>query len=365
MAKVKVEMTDCLQKVYDVRGGMTIGRDPKNDVQLLELTVSRSHARFIVEGENIAISDLGSTNGTKVNGKKITRQLLADGDLIETGPVRITFEKETPRVAEENLFLLEDSGISEEKIARMADRSQMGLVFATGAQMIEIAYRLGMKFLERTGLPENDNTNLLVGFYEALDNARRHGNKNDGNKRISLYFADSPDKVTVAVLDEGKGYDFASVLQECEERDILVTARERYLSGRMGGLGVRLMLKCADRIEYEMGGSRIVLTKFKKAPAKKEPKQKRLTREEEVYKQTLWEELKLLGPERFGSREEITDRQREEEEAGILPQADDRPVDRLRRFQERISAFFLNDKLRLEDEIETEEEEQDFLEGLR
>ena len=51
--------------------GISIGREEDNDVQLLVAGVSRYHAKITFNGSDWRIQDLGSTNGTKVNGKPI------------------------------------------------------------------------------------------------------------------------------------------------------------------------------------------------------------------------------------------------------------------------------------------------------
>ncbi|MFN8472112.1 MAG: FHA domain-containing protein [Anaerolineae bacterium] len=62
---------------------LRIGRGADNDVILAEREVSRHHAEIRKEGESFVVTDLGSTNGTFVNGQRITRPMrLRDGDLI-------------------------------------------------------------------------------------------------------------------------------------------------------------------------------------------------------------------------------------------------------------------------------------------
>ena len=51
--------------------GVCIGRESDNDIQLLVAGVSRYHAKISFDGMKWSIADLGSTNGTKVNGIKI------------------------------------------------------------------------------------------------------------------------------------------------------------------------------------------------------------------------------------------------------------------------------------------------------
>ena len=69
-----------------------IGRDSKNGVQLLYEEVSRSHAKLEVTAKTCALEDLGSSNGTLVNGRKISKQDLGDGDEIKIGNCVLTFK---------------------------------------------------------------------------------------------------------------------------------------------------------------------------------------------------------------------------------------------------------------------------------
>jgi len=62
---------------------VTIGRDPGCDVVLPSEDVSRRHARVVPDAEGHQLVDLGSTNGTHVNGRQVTRLRLASGDRIQ------------------------------------------------------------------------------------------------------------------------------------------------------------------------------------------------------------------------------------------------------------------------------------------
>ncbi len=65
---------------------LTFGRDPDNDITVDDTQVSRHHARLLIQGDEIIIEDLGSTNGTKVNGKPISgKQVLQPADIISIG----------------------------------------------------------------------------------------------------------------------------------------------------------------------------------------------------------------------------------------------------------------------------------------
>ena len=65
---------------------LTFGRDPENDITLDDSQVSRFHARLIRKDDEISVEDLGSTNGTMVNGNRITgQQVLQPADIIGIG----------------------------------------------------------------------------------------------------------------------------------------------------------------------------------------------------------------------------------------------------------------------------------------
>ncbi|RBY93627.1 DUF2662 domain-containing protein [Blastococcus sp. TF02-8] len=66
-------------------GRNVIGRGTEADIRLPDTGVSRKHVDVVLEGGVATAEDLGSTNGTLVNGRRITRQPLSDGDVIRIG----------------------------------------------------------------------------------------------------------------------------------------------------------------------------------------------------------------------------------------------------------------------------------------
>ena len=66
-------------------GRNVIGRGTEADIRLPDTGVSRKHADVQLHGTTVVVEDLGSTNGTLVNGRRVGRQDLADGDVIRIG----------------------------------------------------------------------------------------------------------------------------------------------------------------------------------------------------------------------------------------------------------------------------------------
>ena len=73
---------------------VVIGRSRDCDVTLDDANVSRRHAELRREGASWVVADLGSTNGVKVNGRRVQEQPLSPGDEITLGLERLTFEVE-------------------------------------------------------------------------------------------------------------------------------------------------------------------------------------------------------------------------------------------------------------------------------
>lgn len=74
---------------------LTVGRSSENDIELVEDGfVSARHARFQPRRDGVWIEDAGSTNGTFVNGAKVTRpRKLAKGDLVRIGETELRFDR--------------------------------------------------------------------------------------------------------------------------------------------------------------------------------------------------------------------------------------------------------------------------------
>jgi pSer/pThr/pTyr-binding forkhead associated (FHA) protein len=70
---------------------VTIGRKPHNDIQIENLAVSSEHARIVTILNDSFLEDLGSTNGTLVNGNPIKKHILQNNDVIEIGKYTLKF----------------------------------------------------------------------------------------------------------------------------------------------------------------------------------------------------------------------------------------------------------------------------------
>lgn len=96
MARLILKLKDDILKEITFKKKMqiTIGRDPSNDIQLDNLSVSRFHARIFKQGWPFYIKDLKSTNGTFLNGRFASFEGLSNNDRITIGKYTIVFLSE-------------------------------------------------------------------------------------------------------------------------------------------------------------------------------------------------------------------------------------------------------------------------------
>ncbi len=84
-----------------LRATLLIGRDEESDVNLGGSVISRNHATIVFDSKNYWLRDNGSTNGSYVNGKRVTAKLLHHLDKICFGPYEFIFDLHGPAVSKE------------------------------------------------------------------------------------------------------------------------------------------------------------------------------------------------------------------------------------------------------------------------
>ncbi|MFQ5845260.1 MAG: FHA domain-containing protein, partial [Planctomycetota bacterium] len=96
MAKIVITDGPGTGEEYGIDRAAILGRLPSNDIPLRDKKSSREHAKIYRQGKDFAIVDLNSSNGTFVNGRKVTKRILRDGDEISIGAVSMRYEIEAP-----------------------------------------------------------------------------------------------------------------------------------------------------------------------------------------------------------------------------------------------------------------------------
>jgi pSer/pThr/pTyr-binding forkhead associated (FHA) protein len=80
-------------ELFELRADRTVvGSSPDCDVMMVDPSISGRHAEFTATAHGFRVSDLGSTDGTYVNGKRVSSEDLADDDSLRMGRVNFRFK---------------------------------------------------------------------------------------------------------------------------------------------------------------------------------------------------------------------------------------------------------------------------------
>ncbi len=127
MTKLVLSCNGKIEQEYELsKEEVSIGRKDDNDIHIDNQAVSGQHAKVITILHDSFIQDLDSTNGTIINGKKITRQALKNGDIISIGTHTLTYIDETVKEDQfgttmiippdtQNMLNTENSGTKEQE----------------------------------------------------------------------------------------------------------------------------------------------------------------------------------------------------------------------------------------------------------
>jgi serine/threonine-protein kinase RsbW len=160
------------------------------------------------------------------------------------------------------LLMLAESELARSSEEEIIFDQQVNFQFGTGEAKVEKANELGANLFKSSGLNEEGQVALSAAFREAIGNAAQHGNKDNETKLIKVLYLIDKEKITIVVQDEGEGFDHDSYTLRAETKTAVDAARSRHEQGRVGGLGIKLMMRCTDRLEYNDVGNMITLTKF-------------------------------------------------------------------------------------------------------
>ena len=97
MAKLVVLSEGFTGRTYELKvEKTTVGRLDDNAFQIAEASISSHHCEILLRGSDVAVKDLNSTNGTFINGEKVTETVLKPGQILRLGQVEMRLETGAP-----------------------------------------------------------------------------------------------------------------------------------------------------------------------------------------------------------------------------------------------------------------------------
>lgn len=121
----------------------TIGRKPENTIHIDNLAVSGRHARVLKIGNKCILEDLGSTNGSFVNNKQITKHILQHGDSVLIGKHVLTFVNIEDKAAEPEKPVVEEKEEEMDKTMVISPQARSAMASKSGGQSTAATMPLG------------------------------------------------------------------------------------------------------------------------------------------------------------------------------------------------------------------------------
>ncbi|MGE3164057.1 MAG: ATP-binding protein [Planctomycetota bacterium] len=154
-----------------------------------------------------------------------------------------------------NLFVLTEAELKRVPKDKRFLNQQVHFQFRSSQDAVARGLKLANRLVQSLGLSDTENTALYAALKEAVDNAVLHGNRHVTNATVTVNYLVDPNKVTFIVEDEGEGFDYEYYLSQIDTKEAFERAKQRIRAGGRGGLGILLMHKCSDRLEYSGKGN--------------------------------------------------------------------------------------------------------------
>lgn len=260
MAQLKVLVADRVVEAHHLSDDTVVGRGPSANVLLPDESVSREHAVIRHRMGGWFIEDLGSANGIEVDGRTVRGAQLDEGTALQIGDIRLTFTLEDAPAPAQRRFALQTAGDFAPG-AEWESLEDFAWRLPSDRDVVEAACEAINRLIEGGCLSPTEMLRFHLSAQEAVGNAMRHGNGNDASKGIDVRLMRGPRRILLRVRDEGPGFDFRAALHTAHEDDPVAVARARYAEGRCGGLGIMMMVRGCDCVEFGHGGAELTLVK--------------------------------------------------------------------------------------------------------
>ncbi len=144
MAKLVLSMNGAVQGEFELnQERLSIGRKPDNDIPIDNLAVSGKHALIITILDDSFLEDLGSTNGTYVNGKLVKKHALKNGDVIAIGKHELKYVNENATTDddefEKTMIIKPGSASAAVAAAQAAEKAGAGAAQQSGQQAAAVS----------------------------------------------------------------------------------------------------------------------------------------------------------------------------------------------------------------------------------
>ncbi len=220
----------------------------------------------------VVVDDRSDPKGDFVNRIKIQKKRSLTS-IIKMYPRRADLDASLDFKIWENDYLVEPFEVlelftlTEAELVRVPKdkkvfQQQVHFEFKMAQDNLEKACKLCDLVIHESIMAQEDAAAFYAAVKEGLDNSVIHGNHSESSRSIDVNILVDKKKLIVLIEDQGGGFDYEYYLSRIDDKEAFEKAKKHILeNGERGGLGILLMRKCSDRIEYSGCGNILRLEK--------------------------------------------------------------------------------------------------------
>ena len=133
--------------------------------------------------------------------------------------------------------------------------TQYKLVIKSDLNELQRVERFTEKLANKINFSDDEKDSLAISITEIVSNAISHGNKLDKNKKVTITYYLSPQKITITVQDEGKGFNVDKVANPLAPENLL----------KESGRGIYIVRALLDEVEFETNSTGTLVRMVKTA----------------------------------------------------------------------------------------------------
>lgn len=270
MPRLKFHISDSIAEIFQLTDDCTIGRTAVSDIVLLDSSISRRHCRIFKMNGQYHVADLGSGNGTYVNGERIAEvTTLASEDIIQVGAKDLVFDGYdidiVPPLHTVDLTKKPLASFKDEVLIESAD---VLFIIPTIEPLIEMVYEIASRNIYVSKLPIESQDRFIPAVISAMENAAKHGNRYEVSKLLKFRCVKNEKRVVVQIIDQGKGFDWKEklrigleIMKDPRRCNLFINREVEPSDPYMGKIGSGLMqiIKNVPSVEFNQVGNAIAL----------------------------------------------------------------------------------------------------------
>lgn len=271
MPRLKLIISENISEIFRLSEDSTIGRTNSSNIILLDPSISRRHCRIFQQEGQYYLEDLGSGNGTFLNGTKVIEPMeLNTDDILTIGNKDVIYDGfDIDLIPPLHTVDLTKKPLASFKDEVLIESEDVLFIIPTIEPLMEMIYEIATRNIFESKLTEQSQDLFVPSVIEAIKNGAEHGNKYSISKLLKFRCVKNEKRVVVQITDQGTGFDWKEkleigfeILKDQKRYDLFVNGEVEAADPYMGkiGRGLLLMMKHVPSVEFNQEGNSIILT---------------------------------------------------------------------------------------------------------